>query len=80
MAGEDLRRVDPGTEFSRTAHQIGVDMRFENVGNRNVLLPRQLYVFIDIRRRIENSRDARAVISKKIRQLCDSFGFNAFEA
>ena len=64
VARENLGRIDSRAQFTRAAHEIGVDVRFKNVRDRNLLLARQLDILLDIRRRIENRRDARAVVAE----------------
>ena len=64
-------RVDPGRsraigQFPRAADQIGVDMRFKNVGNRYAVFSRQLQIDFHVRPRIDDGGCAFFVIADQI--------------
>ena len=75
----NLRGVDPRAKFARTAHQIGVNVRFENMRDRHLRLTRHVDVNVAIRSRIEDRGDAFFVVAQKIRKLSDAFGLDRFE-
>ena len=56
-----------------------MDVRLEDVRDRNLLLARQLDVFVHVRRGIEDGRDAVAVVAEEIGELGDAFGLDAFK-
>ena len=79
VAGEDFGRVHPRAEFAGSAHQVGVDVRFKDVRDREIIFPRHLEVFVDVRRRIENRRHSGAVVSHEVGELRDAVSLYAFE-
>ena len=79
MAYIDLRGVDTRTQFARTANQVGVNVRLENVRDGDVFFPGELDVFLYIRSGIEDRRDPFVVIPDQVRKLGDSFGLDAFK-
>ena len=58
------RGVDPRAKFARTAHQIGVNVRFENVRDRHLRLARHVDVNVAIRAGIEDCGDPLFVIAQ----------------
>ena len=79
MAHENFRRFDTTAKFTRTADQICVNVRFENVRDRNVLLARQINVNIDIGARIENGGNSFFVVTDEIRNFSQPFRFDRFK-
>ncbi len=79
MTNVNLRRIDAGAELTRAAHQIRVNMGFENMGDGNVLIPGQGDVFFDIGCRIEDRGQTFVVIAEQVGKFCDSLGLDAFE-
>ncbi len=79
VAGEDLRRIDPRAKFACAAHQIGVNVRLEDVRDREIILARHLQVFVHIGRRIKDGRHALAVVAHEVGKLGNAVGLDAFE-
>ena len=78
-AAIDVCRIHPRAKFARTAHQIRMDVRFENVRDRHLPLTRQFHVFVDVGRRIEDGGYTRRIVTQQIRELSDSVGLNALK-
>ena len=79
VADENLRGLHAVAEFPRAADEIGVDVRLEDVRDRNLLLARQFDVFLHIGRGIEDRRHAVAVVAEQVGKLRDAFGLDAFK-
>ena len=79
VARENLRVSKTAAQFARAADQIGVNMRLENVRDRNVFGARQLEIDLDIGSRIENRGGAFFVIADQIRNLGQPFRWDCFE-
>ena len=79
VARENICGVQPRLQLTRTAHQIGVNVRLEDVRNRHLRFASHIDVNIDVRAWIENGCDAFIVVAEKIRELRDSFGLNGLE-
>ena len=79
VTGKDFRRFQACTEFARAAHQISVNMRFENVCDRDACFSRHLNVNIAVRPRIENRRDSFVIVANKVGKLGDPCGLDGFE-
>src|SRR2546423_12097087 len=56
VAGENLRVPKTAAQFARAADQIGVNMRLENVRDRDIFGARQPKIDLDIGSWIENRR------------------------
>src|SRR5437588_2901425 len=64
VAHENICRVQPRLQLTRTAHQIGVNVRLEDVGNRYLRLPGHIDVNVDVRAWIENGCNTFVVVSE----------------
>ncbi len=79
MAYVDFRQIDLRAKLPRTAYEIGVNVRLEDMGDGDILLPRQLDVFVDVRGRIEDGGGSFLIVAQQIRKLRDSFRLDAFK-
>ena len=79
MADVNLRRIQPRAEFARTAHQIGVNVGFENVRYRDAVLARHVDVNVTVRAGIENRSDSFVVITDEIGKLGDAGRLDCLE-
>jgi hypothetical protein len=66
--------VDPGIaepllQFAGAAHEIGVNVRFKDVCDLKVQVPRERYVAIAVRHRIHDSGNAFGVVPKEVGEL-----------
>ena len=68
----NLRRFQSSAELARTAHQVGVDVRLENMGDSDARFPRHVDVNVAIRTWIEHRRDAFVIVADEIRELSDA--------
>src|SRR5262245_48325592 len=78
-AGVNLCRLQSRAEFARAAHQIGMNMGFENVCDADAGVPRRLNVNVAISPRIKDRRHSFIIVADEIRKLRDSFSLNCFE-
>jgi hypothetical protein len=79
VAGINLRRFQSRAEFARAAHQIGMDMRFENVRDGDTGFARHVDVNVAIGTRIKNRSHAFIIIAHEIGKLGDAFGLDGFK-
>src|SRR5437762_4019674 len=78
-ADVNLRRFESSTEFARSAYQVGVNVRFENMRNGKARFARHVDINVYIRSRIENRSDPFVIVTEQIRKFRDAFGLNGFE-
>ena len=64
VAHENVCRIQPRLQLTRTAHQIGVNVRLEDVRNRHLRFAGHIDVNIDVWARIEDRCDAFVVVSE----------------
>ena len=79
VAGKYLRRINLRTEFTGAAHEVSVNVRFEDMRDRKIILPGHLEILVDVRRGIEDRRDSLAVVSDQVREFGDSVGLDSFK-
>src|SRR5215510_7105974 len=72
-AGVNFCRVQSRAEFARAAHEIGMNMGFENVRDSNPGLPRRFNVNVAISSWIKNRCYSFIVVADEVRKLSDSF-------
>src|SRR5205807_1756825 len=78
-AGINLRGARAVGQLARTAHEIGVDVRFENVRDRDAALSRQLEVNLNIRAWVDDCGGALFIIADQVGDCGDAIGENAFK-
>src|SRR6184192_3584814 len=78
-AGVNLRRIQSRTQFARTAHKIRVNMRLENVCDREPSFARHVHIDIDICSWIEHCSHSLVIIADQVREFCDPFCLNCLE-
>jgi hypothetical protein len=78
-AGVNFCRFQSRAQFARAAHQIGMDMGFENVGDDDAGVPRRFNVNVAIGSRIKNRRYSFVIVPNEIRKLSDSFSLNGLK-
>ena len=78
-AGINLRRVQPRAKLARTAHQVGMNMRFKNVRDSHARFTCRLDVNIAVRARIKYRCDSFVIVAHEIRKLGDPFRLNGFK-
>src|SRR5437879_13486716 len=76
MADVNLWRFNSAAKLTRTTNEIGMNMGFENMRNRNIFCARQLEINFNIHPRIEYRRDAFFVVSDQIRNFRQPFCLN----
>src|SRR5204863_9050682 len=62
----NFRRAGAIGQFARAAHQVGVNVGFENVRDRDAVLARRLEINFDVRSRIDYRSGAFLVIADQI--------------
>ena len=72
-------RIGSRAEFARTAHQVRVNVRFENVRDRYFRLAGHVDVDIHVRSRVKDRGDAFVIIAQQIGKLSDPFGLDRFK-
>ena len=75
----NLRRADAGRKLPRAADEVGVDVRFEDVGDATLCFAGVFQVDLHVGARIDHRRHGRLVVPDQIRKLGDAFGLDAFE-
>src|ERR1043166_3684479 len=78
-AGVNLCSFQSRAQFARSAHQIGMDMRFENMRDDDARVPRRFNVNVAISSRIKHRRYTLVIVAHEIRKLRDSFRLNCFK-
>ncbi len=66
-------------EFARPAHEVSMDVRLEDVRDRDAEPLRELQIDLDIWPRIDHGRDPSPVVAYEVRELCDSVGLDTLE-
>lgn len=56
-----------------------MDVGLEDVGNRERVLAREVYILFDVTRGIDDNSDARAAVTDQAGKFGDAFGLDAFE-
>ena len=79
VAHVNVRGIETRLQLARTTHEIGVDVRFENMRNRDACFTCHVDVNVAVRARIENGGNTFIIVAQEIRQLCDAFGLNRFK-
>ena len=79
VAHENLRGLHAIAELPRAADEIGVDVRLEDMRDRDLLLAGQFDVFFYIGCGIEHRCHAVAIVAEHVRKLCDAFGLDTFK-
>ncbi len=77
--GVNLRRVEPRAQFARTTHQIGVNMRLENVRDRYAGFASCIDVNVAVRARIEHGGNSFVIIADQIGKLSNAFCLDGFK-
>ena len=75
----NLGRFQTRAELTRTAHQIGMNMRFEDVRDRHAGFSRHVDVNVAIWARIEHGGNAFIVVTDEIRKFGDARGLDGLE-
>ena len=78
-AGVNLCRFQSRAQFARAAHQIGMNMGFENVRDNDAGVPRRFNINVAISSRIKDRRHSFVIVADEIRKLSDSFSLNCFK-
>src|SRR4029453_1687731 len=78
-AGINPRRFQPRAELTRTAHEIGMNMRLEDMRDSKARFTRHIDVNIDICSRVENRSDPFVIVTEKVGKLRDAFSLNGFK-
>src|SRR6056297_1769150 len=78
-AGIDFCRSQSLFQFPSAAHEVGVNVRLEDVRNRHTMFSAQLQVDLDVWLRIDHGSSLAAVISDQIRQLGNACRLDAFK-
>ena len=66
-------------QLTRTAHEVSVDVRLENVSDRHMVLACQLAIDFHVRPRVDHRCRSRSRITKEVRNLGDPLGQYRFE-
>jgi hypothetical protein len=77
--GINLRRFKTRAKLARTADQIGMDMRFEDMRDSEPGFACHLNINLDVGSRIENRSDSFVVVTQQVRKFGDAFGLNCFK-
>ena len=78
-AGINLCRFKTRTKLARSADQIGMNMRLQDMRYGEPRFACHLNINIDIGSRIENRPDSFVIIAKQVRKFGDAFGLNRFK-
>src|SRR4029453_17384862 len=78
-AGINPGRFQPSAELTRTAHQIGMNMRFEDMRDGKARFARHIDINIDICSRVENRSDSFVIVTEKVRKLRNAFSLNGLK-
>jgi hypothetical protein len=78
-AGVNLCRVQARAQFARATHQIGMNVRFENVRDNDAGVPRRFEINVAISSRIKDRCHSFVIVADEIRKLSDSFSLNCFK-
>ena len=78
-AGINPGRFQPRAELARTAHQIGMNMRLEDMRDGKARFARHIDINIDICSRIENRSDPFVIVTEKVGKLRDAFSLNGLK-
>ena len=73
VTDKNLGRFDPRAKLARAAHQICVNVCFENMRNGNIFLPRKIEIDFHVNPRIENRGDTLLIVANQIRERGDAF-------
>src|SRR6266404_827565 len=79
MTEINFSRLNPVAQFPCAADQISMNVRLENVRNRDVLRARYLNVNVNVRSRIEDGGDTVFIISNQVRKRGQAFRLNSFK-
>src|ERR1043165_6455266 len=71
VARENSCRLKPRAQLARTAHQISMNVRFENVRDGHARFPGHLDENVAIRTRIEDRRYSLIIVTHEIGKLRD---------
>src|SRR5262249_28224052 len=77
--GINLRRLKTRAEFTRTADQIGMDMRLKDMGDGEPGFAGHFNINVDIGSRIEKRAHSFVIVAEQIRKLRDAFSLNSFK-
>src|SRR5207253_9731155 len=78
-AGINPGRFQPRAKLARSAYQIGVNMRLEDMRDGKSCFARHVDINIYIRSRIEDRSDPFVIVTEKVRKFRDAFGLDGFE-
>jgi hypothetical protein len=67
-------------ELARPAHEVGVDMGLEDVGDDEAVAPRDIEVNVDVRPRVDHGCRACGIVTDEIGRLGDAVGENLLES
>ena len=79
VARINLRRFQPRAQFARPAYKIGMNMRFENMRDREADFARHVHINIDICSWVEDCSHSFVIIADKIGKLGDPLGLDGFK-
>ena len=72
-------RAGARCQFARTAHQIGMNMGFEYVRDRDAIFSGQLEINFDVRPRIDHRRRGLLVVADQIRNRGNSIRYDSLK-
>src|SRR5262249_34502480 len=78
-AGVNLCRFQSCAQFARAAHQIGMNMGFENVRDDYAGMPRRFDIHVAVSSRIKDRCYYLVIVPDEISELSDSFSLNCFK-
>jgi hypothetical protein len=70
---DGLGRSGAVDQFTRPGHEVGVNMRFEDVRDRELILACQIHVHVNISPRVDDGGLAGRLVTDQIREVCHPF-------
>ena len=76
---KNFRGFQSRTEFARTAHEISMNVRLENMRDRHARFPSHVNVNVAVRPGIEHRCNAFIIVADQIGKFCDALGLDSLE-